>query len=183
MTSVDWGEPPIDLEGNKPAALGFYFSRESHLASNWIVAIDAWDYCDDSLLTEMLRRHPIPFELQPVIADIVAGKRKQNKKAAAKLKIPAAHRMLAAGLYGVIGGVLGGLLDRSGAVEIGGKMLGDYHATADERGLEVAEMRQQIQQSRREWKEDVADAAGISVDTLENLYEELKRKLKNYPNI
>lgn len=183
MSKPDWGKPPIDFEGNKPASLG-HCSREAYLASNWIIAIDAWDYCDASILAEMLQRHPIPFELQPVIADIVTGKRKQNRKAAAKLKIPAGHRLIAAGLYATLKeDIIDNLLDRSDPVEINGRIWGDYHYMAEERKIEVIEMRRQIQESGRELKAEVADAAGISIDTLENLYEDLREKLKNYPNI
>ena len=178
-----WGEPPIDFEGNKPASLG-HCSREAYLASNWIIAIDAWDYCDASILAEMLQRHPIPFELQPVIAAIVTGKRKQNRKAAAKLKIPAGHRLIAAGLYATLKeSIIDSLLDRKNIVEINGRIWGDYHTMADEKGIEIIEMRRQIQESGREVKAELADAAGISTETLENLYEDLRGKLKNYPNI
>ncbi len=178
-----WGKPPIDFEGNKPASLG-HCSREAYLASNWIIAIDAWDYCDASILAEMLQRHPIPFELQPVIAAIVTGKRKQNKKAAAKLKIPAGHRLIAAGLYATLKeSIIDSLLGRKNIVEMNGRIWGDYHTMADEKGIEIIEMRRQIQESGREVKAELADAAGISTETLESLYEDLREKLKNYPNI
>lgn len=175
MSKSDWGEPPIDLEGNKPAAIGSC-PREVYLASNWIIAIDAWDYCDDSLLYEMLRRHPLPFELQPVIADIISGKRLQQRKAAAKQKIPAAHRMVVAGIYADLKeSVVDATLQR--------KTLHDYHDTADERGIELAEMRRKLQESAKAFKLGIANDAGISKETLENLYDALREKIKNYPNI
>lgn len=171
----NWGEPPIDLEGNQPAAIG-PCSREAHLASNWIVAIDAWDYCDHSLLTEMLNRHPIPFELQPVIADIVSGKRKQNKKAAAKLKIPAGHRMIIAGLYYDLKTlVFDATLKR--------ETLHDYHEKAEKLGIEVVELQRSLQNAARNFKQKWADSAGISIDALENMVDSIREKIKNYPHI
>lgn len=175
MSKPDWGVPPLDLKNNAPAALG-ECSREVHLASNWIIAIDAWDYCDESLLYEMLRRHPIPFELQPVIADIIAGKRPQQTKAAAKQKIPAAHRLVIAGLYAELKeGVIDAVLKR--------RTIPDYHVTADRRGVEVADLRAFYQVSAKQFKKEWADNTGVSIETLDNLYEALKSKRKNYPNI
>ena len=175
MSKSDWGKPPIDFEGNKPASLG-HSSREAYLASNWIIAIDAWDYCDASILAEMLQRHPIPFELQPVIAEIVTGKRKQNRKAAAKLKIPAGHRLIIAGLYATLKeDVIDATLKR--------KTLHDYHDTAEQRAIEVSDYRRKLQEAGQRFKNELAENAGISTETLENLYEELRKKIKNYPNI
>lgn len=170
-----WGKPPVDIEGNKPAPMGDC-SHAVKLASNWIVAIDAWDYCDPSILQAMLRRHPVPFELQPVLADIISGERPQNKKGADKLKIPAGHRMIVAGIYAELKeGVIDATLAR--------KSIPDYHATADNLGIEVADYRRKIQTKARKFKKDVADSAGIGTQTLENLYSDLREKIKNYPNI
>lgn len=173
--SDEWGAPPIDFEGNTPAALGAC-SPEAYRASNWIIAIDAWDYCDASILVEMLKRHPIPFELQPVIADIVTGKRKQNRKAAVKLKIPAAHRLIYTGIYNDLkDSVIDATLRR--------ETIHDYHDAADQRGIEIIDYRRDLQESGKSFKSEYADLAGISTETLENLSEELRAKMENYPNI
>lgn len=175
MNDNKWGKPPIDFKGNNPAALGSC-SAAAHSASNWIVAIDAWDYCDPSILAEMLQRHPIPFELQPIIADIVTGKRKQKKKAATKLKIPAGHRLIAAGIYATLKqDVIDATLQR--------KTSHDYHDIADEKGIEVSDYRRDLQAVGQKFKNEWSENAGVSTETLENLYEELRRKLKKYPNI
>ena len=176
MSTDKWRKPPLDLEGNEPMELGIDCPREVYLNSNWIAAVDAWDYCDGSLLEEMLRRHPIPFELQPVIADIVSGQRPQNKKAAAKLKIPAGHRMCVAGLYATLkASVIDATLQR--------KTLHDYHKMADSMGIEVIDYKRQLESSAREFKKEVAELAGISTETLDNLLDELKLKINNYPQI
>lgn len=172
----DWeNNTPIDFEGNAPAALGDC-SPEAYKASNWIIAIDAWDYCDPSLLNEMLNRHPIPFELQPVIADIITGQRKQNKKAAAKLKIPAGHRLIYAGLYADLkSNIIDATLQR--------KTLFDYHDTADNKGIEVKALQKIYREGAKEFESEWANIAGISIETLKSIRLDLSRKIKNYPNI
>lgn len=170
-----WGKPPIDFESNKPAFIG-ECSPGVHAASNWIIAIDAWDYCDPSLLGEILSRHPIPIELRPVIASIITGERKQNKRAAAKIKIPAGHRLIIAGLYATLKeDVIDATLKRT--------TLHDYHDTAEQRGIEVSDYRREVQEDGQKLKNEWAESAGISTETLENLYLELRKKIKNYPNI
>lgn len=167
--------PPIDFENNAPAELG-PCSREVRLASNWIIAIDSWDFCDPRPLDLMIRKHPIPNELRGIIADIIAGSRKPNKKAAAKLKCPAAHRLLVAGLYRMFKhDVIDATLQR--------KTIHDYHQTAEARGIEVIELRNQYLEDAREFKSEWASSMGIGTEALDNLYDVLEQKIKNYPNI
>lgn len=167
--------PPIDFENNEPATLG-PCSREVYLASNWIIAIDSWDFCDPEPLALMLRKHPIPNELRSIIADIVSGTRKPNKRAAAKLKFPAAHRLLMAGLYRTIKhDVCDATIQR--------RTLHDYHETADARGIEVIELRNQYLEAAKKFKSKWASNMGIGIEALDNLCDALDRKIKNYPNI
>ena len=58
----------------------------------WFCAVWAFDYDDPKPLSKLIRTQPIPDELRDLIADIVLGKRKPQKKAAVKAKIPAAQR-------------------------------------------------------------------------------------------
>lgn len=58
----------------------------------WFCAVWAFDYDDPEPLSKLIRTQPIPDELRNLIADIVLGQRKPNKKAAVKTKIPAAKR-------------------------------------------------------------------------------------------
>lgn len=180
MSQPDWGKPPIDFERNLPLFVDLLEVGEddapAYRASNWIMAIDAWDYCDASLLTEMLKRHPIPFELQPVMADIASGERKQNRKAAARLKVPAGHRMYFAAWYAKYKrNTIDAMLCR--------RSINDYHDLAELEGKEVADMRAELLKLAQQFKKEIAEEAGISTETLENLYEELRKKIKNYPNI
>lgn len=167
--------PPVDFENNEPAGLG-PCSREVHLASNWIVSIDAWDFCDPKPLELMLKKHPIPEELRFIIADMVTGKRKPNKKAAAKLKFPAAHRMVVAGIYRELkANVCDATLKRT--------KLHDYHQTAEKMGIEVIELKQSYLESARKFKSEWANNMGISTEALDNICDALSDKIKNFPNI
>lgn len=167
--------PPLDFENNEPARLG-PCSREVHLASNWIVSIDAWDFFDPKPLELMLKKHPIPEELRFIIADMVTGKRTPNKKAAAKLKFPAAHRMVVAGIYRDLkADVIDATLKR--------KTLDDYHQRAADEGKEVIELQQKYLKAARKFKLNVADNMGISTEALDNICDALSEKIKNFPNI
>jgi hypothetical protein len=182
MTAVDWGKSLVDVKGNTPLFVDLLEVSESeenvraYQAGNWIAAVDAWDYCDESLLSEMLRRHPIPFELQPVIANIISGKRPQKTKAAAKLKVPAAHRMYFAAQYADF---KRNIID----VRLVRQFIPDYHELAEREGKEIAEKRSELFQAAGEYKTEIACLADISVETLENLYDALREKIKNYPDI
>lgn len=170
-----WGKPPIDFKNNNPASIG-ECSPEVGAASNWIIAIDAWDYCDPSLLGEMLSRHPVPAELRPIIADIITGKRKQNKRAAAKLKTPAGHRLIWAGIYAELKqGVFDAILAH--------RTTHDYHDKAGEMGIEPVELQSIYRDRVRKFDAEMAELLGVSVETLKNTYLELRNKIKNYPNI
>ncbi|WP_417500579.1 hypothetical protein [Marinobacter sp.] len=177
MNSSRWGKPPIDTKGNKPVDFGIDMPREVYLNSNWIAAVDAWDYCDGTLLAELISNHPIPIELRPVIADIVSGIRKQKPKAAAKLKIPAAHRMVFAGIYSEIrSGVLEDLKDRK-------TIHPSFEDLAYERKLDDGELRRHIEIRMKKYDKEIAGLAGISVPALRGLFNHFKRKINNYPKI
>ncbi|APR65684.1 hypothetical protein CN03_01370 [Thalassolituus oleivorans] len=167
--------PPIDFEGNQPAELG-PCSRAAYLASNWIIAVDSWDYCDPKPLGLMIQKHAVPEELRHVISDIIVGKRKQNKKAAAKLKSPAAHRLLSAGIYrGLKHDVIDATLQR--------KTLHDYHDKADDMGIEVIELRKIYLSESKKFQEKWATNMGMGVEAFQDLVSYLDDKIKNYPNI
>ena len=171
---IDWRKSSVNLENNRPIMLG-ECTPEVRAASNWIAAIDAWDYCDPSLLGEMLRRHALPIELQPIIAGIVTGERKQNTKA--RLNIPAQHRLSVIGMYASARKeFVDVMLDRKGR-------RGDYHDTADRLGVEVDDLRKEYLKHAREFKQGWADMIEVSTEVLDARYRERKQIIKKYPNI
>lgn len=178
MTKPNWGKSPVDVKHNKPLFVDLLSITDENAAaygaSNWIAAVDSWDYCDGSLLEEMLRRHPVPFELQPVLADIVSGRRTQNTKA--RPSVPAAHRMYFAAWYA---NYKRNTID----ARLRPNAFPSYHELAEREGKEVIEVIRDMQKNAKKFKKGIASHAEISVDTLENLYELLIKKIKNYPDI
>ncbi|OKY27659.1 hypothetical protein [Thalassotalea sp. PP2-459] len=142
---------------------------------NWIAAIDAWDYCDPALLSEMIAEHNIPEELKPIVSDIISGRRQQNKKAASKLKIDPKERLYIA-LYTIdIRSIIEQLMSKN--------TVPDYFEIANNMRKEPIELLNSYRKNLIEFDKDTAENAGISVSSLKNLVKDLKTKLHNYPEI
>ncbi len=165
----------IDTKNNKAPACGYAFGSLGAENFNWIAAIDAWDYCDPAPLAEMLKNHPLPEELRPVLADIVLQKRKPNKKGAAKLKLPAESRMLLAATANSLLCVGEAVLKKETGIT--------YVEVADKKGIEVNQIRQHYQKVQKETLDKIAKILNLSAESTENLIRELKRKMDKYPKI
>lgn len=165
----------IDTKNNPAVAMGEY--SFSPISNNfcWVAAIDAWDYCNPTPLSEMILNHPIPVELRHVLASIASGERKQNKRGAAKLKIDADQRMLIAASFLSLLVIPKAVL--SGRTHI------KYSDVADREGVEPIELRRKYDAYVRKMYSKIAASAGISVESLENLVRDLREKANRYPNI
>ena len=155
-------------------------------AWKWVVAIDAFDYDCPEGLADLLRTEPIPDELRPIIASIVAGDRKPNRKAAAKLKIPAAERMQIAGTLSVVLG----LVDELRYETIDPWHFPGYKGVAMfsmcvRRGQlrDPGEISRDLEHEAQQAIELAAKDLGVHVETIENLLRDFRRKIENYPNI
>lgn len=149
---------------------------------DWVAAIDAFDFNDPKPLNALRALQSDPPELRNVLASIDAGDRQPNRKAAAKLKIPAAERMkVAATLSGVLGLIetlkTQEIFDGSGelrrAIEIG----------ADRRRREPIDEVRELEAATRKLIADTAKSLGVSVEAVENLLRDMRRKVANWPNI
>jgi len=169
------GRLSIDTINNSEVYLGAYGTPEICRNFNWMASIDAWDYCDSKSLSEMILNHQIPDELRHVIASIIRGERKQNKRGAAKLKIDADQRM-------IVAAVSLGLLLLPEAV-LSKRTRPTYLDVADVECLEPIELKRRYEYVLKEVYMDIASSCEVSVETLENLLRELKEKIKKYPNI
>jgi len=149
----------------------------------WVCALYAYDYNDPKPLSELIRiGGEIPPEFIGAIADIVAGLRKPNKKAAVKLKVPASEYMKIAASVSTILGLVdtikydaifpGDVSEKPGACSVG-----EYHAQEPE------EVLKQANQTGRETKQRAADHFGISLETVENMIRELRKKIKEWPDV
>lgn len=151
-----------------------------HDAWPWIVAIDAFDYCAPDKLADLIASEPIPEELRPVISSIVKGKRKPDKRKAAKLKLPADDRM---GIAGAVSVALG-IIDVIKYTTIDSKIPGKgVSVLAERKCREPEEMLRQIEAEARKIMEESADQLGVSVETVENALRDFRKKVDNYPNV
>lgn len=142
----------------------------------WVVAVDAWDFADSAPLAELLRTEAsVPFEVQSVLAGIVEGSRKSNKKAAAKLKVLACDRMeVAAGVS-----INLGLIDVLKRGSNDGRRILEFWA--DQRQREPIDELREMRQAAREVVADTARDMGVSVETIENLLRDLRKKIEMFP--
>lgn len=145
----------------------------------WTCALVAFDYGDRGPLAALVTKEPIPPEFTQAVADIMAGTRKPNMRAAAKAKIPATERMrIASSIAFVIGltEVLRTVPQRkgftSGAQEI-----------ADREGREPIEVVRELQSEAREAVAIAAEELGVSAEAIENLLRELRRRIADWPAV
>lgn len=137
----------------------------------WICAIDAYDYNDSEPLSKLIREtEQIPTMFKDVIADIVQGERRPNKKAAAKLKLPASERMQ-------IAGTLSGVL---GIVEAFKRGL---NGVADKQSKEPIDVLRELEADARIIMIEAASDLNVSLETLENLLRDFRKKIEDWPNV
>lgn len=172
MAAINWGRHPNDR----------HFSR--NLA--WIIAFDAWDYNDPAPLEVLIREgKEIPKELAPIVADIIAGKRPPNKKAAAKLKVPASQRMNMAAAASTVLGLIDILKSNyePDACDPDAPPRRTIERVADNRGVEPISVYRGLEEKARKVIELAAERFGVSVETIENTLRDFRTKLENYPNV
>jgi hypothetical protein len=137
---------------------------------DWFVAIAAFDFGDREPLAELLREESVPPEYAAAVADIVAGKRKPNLKAAAKLRIPAAERMEVA-MFQSQAQFMHQRFQHPETVD----------SMADEAGIEPIAMKRQLEAFKRKVLQADADSLGVSIKTLEDLRREFHERISRWP--
>ena len=152
-------------------------------AWTWVVAIDAYDYNHRQPLADLVASEPVPDELRPIVAAIIAGDRKPNLRGAAKLKLPAAERMqIAASLMAVME-----IVDtlKYEAIDITGTEPDLRGASMFEivKGGTAGGIMRHLEGEAKRAVEIATDQYGVSVETIENLLRDLRSKMKAYPNI
>jgi hypothetical protein len=156
-------------------------SRELNDTLEWFVAVDAYDYCDPEPLADLIGSpEPIPEPYRIAVADILTGKRKQKKKAAAKLKVPAKQRMDVAVGVAIIAGIIDDIQFNYLNLETGETGL---NALADSKGLEPSHMKADMANDRIIFMQEQADEWGVSVETIENLLRDLRKKARAWPSV
>ena len=138
----------------------------------WSGALVAFDYCDSAPLAALVRDEPVPAELRPVIASIVAGDRKPNRRAAAKSKVEAAERIQ-------IGATLDAVLELISDMKHP-SITGPY---ADRRGVEPSSAITALNQHIERLYGRASSTLNVSRETCENLVREFREKMRNWPHV
>lgn len=148
----------------------------------WVIAIDAWVYCDPEPLAKLILDEDIPPELKPTIVKIISGDKKQNKKGAQKLKIPAKKRMeIAYTVSGMLHFVDDFRYAKVGEAGYEGMSLSQY--VGDRKGLEPIELANDLNSCYKEIFDITTNHFNVSRATVENLLRDLRTYIKNWPDI
>jgi len=138
----------------------------------WVCALDAYDFDDPEPLSELITvSEQIPKMLRQAVADVIQGKRKPNKKAAAKLKLPASERMKFAGTVSCLLSIVDAF------------KYGDLDGVADRLSIEPIDALRGLEDDAREIIKQASDDFGISIETTENLLRDFRRKIEYWPNV
>ncbi|MBE0414838.1 hypothetical protein [Yoonia sp.] len=154
----------------------------------WVVALDAYDFCDPQPLAALIEKKVIPDELRNQVSKIITGERKPNKRAAAKLSVPASERLVLAAHVSICLGLIDALKNASAASHWDGGDWVDEDDTilsmqASRYGKEPIELKRELEKEQSELMRQSAQDHGISIETLENLLRELRKKQQNYPDV
>ena len=142
----------------------------------WVIALDSWDYCDPLPLSELLLQQEIPIEFKQALSDIVSSKRKPNKKAAAKLKIPASERMKIAGSISTVCGLIQGLkFDAIYPEGVGVVGIGSMQ------GREPVNVLRELEAEQVALIDEAAVDLNVSIETIENLLRDMRIIIKFWP--
>ncbi|MDL0429580.1 hypothetical protein QPM17_00445 [Marinobacter sp. TBZ242] len=154
-------------------------------AWEWVCAIDSYDFNDTQPLADLIREgKEIPDELRGVIAQIIEGSRKPNKKAAAKLKIPARERMKVAGTVSTILGLLNTIkFDALVGSEQPDFLKPGVESMAFNKNQEPIDIQTGLEADGRQVIDETCEHFGISQESLENLIRALRKKITDWPNI
>jgi len=134
----------------------------------WITALDSWENGFSQSLSQLIAEKEIPEELRQPVSEIISGQRKPNLKAKAKLKVTPPDR-----LY--IGSVLFRVRHQAEAEKALSIPKGD------ELGLEPIELIRKAEARAKDIVSILADDFNVSESTVENAYEALLAKIKDWP--
>ena len=150
-------------------------------AWGWVMAFDAWDHGNPQLLKELILSDEVmPSELKPALAKRISGEKMPKTKSAAQHKIPAASRMLIAMHFST------SMYFSKANETFGLSGLGDQRYIewlADKDRKEIVAVKRGMQRYRRAAAGKVAERFGISVETLENIVRDMRKKSRVYPDV
>ncbi|MDD2742146.1 MAG: hypothetical protein PHV02_07725 [Rhodocyclaceae bacterium] len=146
---------------------------------DWFSALWAWDYGDPKQLSDLIRKNDgvIPAEFADAIADIVSGSRKPNKKAAAKLLIPACEFGKLSGSLLLMSNLAGALRKRA---DYGSEKRG-VAAIAEFKKLKPIDVVRHLELFMSKSKESASDHFEVTYETVERLMREANKRIEKWP--
>lgn len=144
---------------------------------HWVIALDAWEYCDPRPLSELIKSgEPIPKEFQSAVSEIILGTKKQNKKGASKSRIPSGERMKIAWHLSLILG----LIDKIKFEAIYPEGTG-ANGLAAMKGKEPVQIIRSLEAEQQSAIKSTAEQLNVSTETIENLLRSMREKIKKWP--
>ncbi len=147
---------------------------------HWVTAIDAWDYKDAAPLAELVVKEDIPHEFKSVVSNILLGVRKQKRAS----KIPANERMEIAKVISAMFYMIDDLRYGKVCASYGlGDDSGASIVAAEQKGLEPEELMSKLHSTHAKQLQDAAQQLEVSVETIENLLRDMRKKIQSWPNV
>ena len=179
----------VDIDYETPEtpniSIGLLAPEEMKKYFYWVVALDAWDYCNSEPLSKLMRHHAVPEVLRPIIAKIISGERKQKSKANT-LKVPAGHRLLY--ISAIMGLEFIASLPLRNAIIVtddNGDRIHESNLSmmATREGVEISEIKKEIERNKLQCRNIIANEYNVSQYTIKDLKKILKDKVNQWPDL
>ncbi len=136
----------------------------------WVCAAAAYDWGDPEPLANLAKQEPPPEEFRPFLSEVILGKRKPNKKSAAKARINPAERLRVAAHVSIIHNM----------VDL---FMGDLDPIAERSRCETADVIDALNNEKRKAKKSAAESLGVGIETVEDLLRDLKARIARWPQV
>lgn len=148
----------------------------------WVNALCAFDYGDPTPLSDLVRdKRAIPHEFAGAIADVISGKRKPNRRAGAKAKIPPAERMKIAGSISLAIWLVDAFKSRS--IDPLDRSLHGAAEIAARQGKEPISIVRELEEEARLIVAQSAREIGVTPEAIEDLLREMRNRIKRWPEV
>jgi hypothetical protein len=147
----------------------------------WFSAFYAFDFGDRQPLATLIRAgKEVPPEFRSAVADVISGDRKPNLKRAAKVKVPPGEAVrVACSVEGIA--MLCEKFRAAPAWSGDGRHRTRLEEVADDRGTEPIQELRALQAVARDTVETAAQQFNVSIETIENLMREVRRRVEAWP--
>lgn len=147
----------------------------------WVAAVDAWDWKDPKPLADLVTSEDIPEEFKKAVSDILSGERKRRRTQGA---IEPKERMEIAkhisGVLSILDSFTYGKVAEQGYE---GMSVPNYIVETKSNFPDVIDAYNYLINERRDLIQSSANDLEVSVETIENLLREMRKKIEKWPQI